>query len=183
MECLRLRIKDIDFSYRQITVRDGKGEKDRITMLPTCTIEPLKSHIAGVKLIHERDLREGFGSVYLPYALERKYPKANREWIWQYVFPSGKRSLDPRTAVERRHHLHEVVLQRAIKEASTKVGLPKRVSCHTLRHSFATHLLESGYDIRTIQELLGHKDVQTTMIYTHVLNKGGRGVESPADRL
>ncbi|RJQ65396.1 MAG: integron integrase [Desulfobacteraceae bacterium] len=183
MECLRLRIKDIDFSYKQVIVRDGKGEKDRITMLPACTADPLKTHLARVKEIHEEDLRDGFGSVYLPNALTKKYPNADREWIWQYVFPSKKRSVDPRTGIERRHHIHEIVLQRAVKEASRLSGLTKKVSCHTLRHSFATHLLESGYDIRTIQELLGHKDVQTTMIYTHVLNRGGRGVESPADLL
>ncbi|MDX9787285.1 MAG: integron integrase [Desulfobacterales bacterium] len=183
MECLRLRVKDIDFSYRQITVRDGKGEKDRITMLPSSVITPLKNHLAVVKDLHGNDLREGFGRVHLPHALDRKYPHANREWIWQYVFPSAKRSIDPRSGVEQRHHLHETVLQRAVKEAAWAAKLNKKVGCHTLRHSFATHLLESGYDIRTIQELLGHNDVKTTMIYTHVLNSGGRGVRSPADDL
>jgi integron integrase len=183
MECLRLRVKDLDFQYRQITVRDGKGEKDRITMLPGALIEPLRLHLPKVKALHDSDLQDGFGEVYLPYALEKKYPNANREWGWQYVFPSAKRSIDPLSGKVRRHHLDESILQKAVKQAIRAAGITKGGSCHTMRHSFATHLLESGYDIRTIQELLGHKDVTTTMIYTHVLNQGGRGVVSPLDGL
>ena len=183
MECLRLRVKDVDFGYGQLVVRDGKGSKDRITMLPQSLVDPLKEHLGRVKRLHERDLAEGYGDVELPYALARKYPNADREWAWQYVFPSRKRSVDPRTGAIRRHHVYETVLQRAVKQAARDAGITKPVSCHTLRHySFATHLLESGYDIRTVQELLGHKEVTTTMIYTHVLNKGGRGVKSPLDR-
>lgn len=183
MECVRLRVKDLDFEYRQIMVRDGKGQKDRVTMLPESMIEPLKVHLTDVKILHERDLQEGFGEVYLPFALARKYPNAGREWGWQYVFPSQKRSIDPRSSLERRHHLDEQTLQRAFKNAVRMAGINKTASCHSLRHSFATHLLMSGYDIRTVQELLGHKDVSTTMIYTHVLNKGGKGVNSPLDQL
>ncbi len=181
LEGLRLRVKDVDFERREITVRDGKGGRDRRTMLPERLIEPLRSHLARVKVLHERDLAEGFGDVYLPFALSRKYPRAGRSWAWQYVFPSGSRSNDPLDGTVRRHHLDEKVVQRAVLEAARKAGLAKPVSPHILRHSFATHLLESGYDIRTVQELLGHKDVSTTMVYTHVLNKGGRGVKSPFD--
>ena len=181
LEGLRLRIKDVDFERREITVRDGKGGRDRRTMLSERLIEPLRTHLARVKGLHERDLAEGFGEVYLPYALARKYPRAGRSWPWQYVFPSGSRSTDPLDGVIRRHHLDEKVVQRAVSEAARKAGIAKPVSPHILRHSFATHLIEGGYDIRTVQELLGHKDVSTTMIYTHVLNKGGRGVKSPLD--
>lgn len=182
LECVRLRVKDLDFEMRQITVRDGKGEKDRMTMLPQAVLEPLRAHLEKVKVLHAHDLEEGFGEVYLPYALDRKYPDASREWGWQYVFPAAGRSVDPRSGKERRHHVDEQTLQRAMKKAVRAAGLTKPASCHTLRHSFATHLLQSGYDIRTVQELLGHQDVATTMIYTHVLNRGGSGVISPLDR-
>jgi len=183
LEGLRLRVKDVDFGCREITLRDGKGGRDRRTMLPERLIEPLGTHLARVKDLHARDLAEGFGDVYLPYALARKVPHAGRSWPWQYVFPSGRRSSDPLDGVIRRHHLDEKVIQRAVSQAARKARIAKTVSPHILRHSFATHLLEAGYDIRTVQELLGHKDVSTTMIYTHVLNKGGRGVRSPLDRL
>ena len=183
MECCRLRVKDIDFSRNQIVVRAGKGNKDRYTMLPTAVKEPLLRHLRTVKLQHEEDLRKGLGRVALPDALERKYPNAGKEWGWQWVFPASSHYIDRVTGERRRHHLHESVLQRAFKEARLQAGISKPASCHTLRHSFATHLLEDNYDIRTDQELLGHKDVSTTMIYTHVLNRGGRGVRSPVDEL
>lgn len=180
-ECLSLRVKDLDFNYRQITVRDGKGQKDRVTMLPSSIVEPLKIQLEKAKVLHQLDLNEGYGTVYLPYALERKYKNANREWAWQFVFPANNRSKDPRSGIVRRHHIYPDSLQRAVKSAIRQAGITKRASCHTFRHSFATHLLEDGYDIRTVQELLGHKDVRTTMIYTHVLNRGGKGVRSPLD--
>jgi integron integrase len=182
MECVRLRVKDIDFGLNQITVRDGKGGRDRVTVLPSSLIPSLERHLERVKALHESDLREGFGQVYLPHALAQKYRNASREWGWQCVFPAAKRSLDPRSGAVRRHHIDEQVLQRAVNLAIRKAGIAKPASCHTFRHSFATHLLEDGYDIRTVQELLGHKDVRTTMIYTHVLNRGGKAVVSPIDR-
>ncbi len=181
MEALRLRVKDVDFEYKQIVVRDGKGAKDRVTILPEKLIAPLQEHIARVRMLHREDLRLGFGEVYLPFALERKYPNSASEWIWQYVFPAAKRSLDPRSGRERRHHLSESIIQRSVKTAAGQSSIPKRASPHTFRHSFATHLLEAGYDIRTLQELLGHKDVRTTQIYTHVINRRGLGVRSPLD--
>jgi integron integrase len=181
MECMRLRVKDVDFAHNQIMVRDGKGQKDRVTILPQCFQPVLREHLARVKEQHETDLAQGFGAVYLWPALERKYPGAAREWIWQYVFPSGRLSVDPRSGKVRRHHIHEHALQRAVKEAAVKVGLTKQMSCHVLRHSFATHLLEGGYDSCTVQDLLGHADVSTTMIYTHVLNKPGLAVKNPVD--
>ena len=182
-ECLSLRVKDIDFAYRQIVVRDGKGARDRATMLPENLVQPLQRHLGRVRSLHQRDRREGFGEVWLPHALARKYPRAGSEWAWQFVFPSSNRSEDARSGVARRHHVHPDTLGRAVKRAAARAGIDKPVSCHTLRHSFATHLLERGYDIRTVQELLGHSDVSTTMIYTHVMNKGARGVKSPLDRL
>jgi integron integrase len=183
MECCRLRVKDIDFSRNQIVVRAGKGDKDRYTMLPAAVKKPLWAHLQAVRRQHERDLQKGLGRVALPHALERKYPSAAKEWGWQWVFPASSHYADRTTGERRRHHLHESVLQRAFKEARLRAGVFKPAGCHTLRHSFGTHLLESGYDIRTVQELLGHRDVNTTMIYTHVLNRGGRGVQSPVDGL
>jgi len=181
-ESLRLRVKDIDFHSNQIVIHDGKGKKDRITMLPEKLKAPLIAHLTEVKKLHEHFLEKGYGTVELPHALARKYPNAEREWGWQYVFPADNVSKDPRSGAVRRHHLFESSVQKAVKEAIRKAGINKPGSCHTFRHSFATHLLEDGYDIRTVQELLGHKDVSTTMIYTHVLNRGGKGVKSPLDR-
>ena len=179
LECCRLRVKDLEFSRGELLVRDGKGGKDRVTMLPSGLRVPLQEHLAGVSDQHGRDLRRGLGSVELPEALDRRYPHATFEWGWPWVFPARRFYRDPASGRRRRHHLHETVLQRAVREAAKRARIPRPVSCHALRHSFATHLLEAGYDIRTIQELLGHRDVSTTMIYTHVLNRGRRGVRSP----
>jgi len=183
MECVELRIKDVNFDRGELTVRDGKGGKDRVTMLPVAMKGRLFDHVTRVKMQHEAELTAGRGSVALPGALRAKYPNAPREWAWQWVFPATRFYVDPKTGERRRHHLHESVLQRAVKEAAGAAGIPRPATCHSLRHSFATHLLEAGYDIRTIQELLGHRDVSTTMIYTHVLNQGARGVRSPLDQL
>ena len=182
-ECLQLRVKDIDFDHKQITVRSGKGNKDRVTLLPEKIIPNLKEQIQFVKKLHEYDLKNGNVSVYLPYALEKKYPNAGKELGWKFVFPATQISADPRSGIHRRHHIHETVLQRAVKKAIRTAGITKQAGCHTFRHSFATRLLENGYDIRTIQELMGHKSVQTTMVYTHVINKGGMGVKSPVDEI
>ena len=182
-EGLRLRVKDIDFTANHIVVREGKGDKDRITMLPAVVKPSLTAHLTRVRTLHQHDFARGFGRVALPDALDRKYPNADREWGWQWVFPASHLSVDPRSGIQRRHHLYESVPQRALKEAARKVGLTKPANPHILRHAFATPLLETGSDLRTIQELLGHRDVSTTMIYPHVLNRGGRGVASPADRL
>lgn len=181
LESLRLRVKDIDFDYLQLTIREGKGQKDRRTLLPVALVPPLREHLQVRKTMHEQDLRNGRGTVRLPGALQRKYPNACNEWGWQFVFPASSHYFDPDDKVHRRHHLHESAVQRAVRDAIRKTGITKQASCHTFRHSFATHLLESGYDIRTVQELLGHEDVRTTMVYTHVLNRGGMGVRSPLD--
>ena len=181
MEALRLRVKDLDLQRREITVRDGKGGKDRLTVLPQSLVPALQEHLLRVRSLHQSDLAAGWGRVLMPYALERKYPNANREWAWQWVFPQRNRWKDRESGTQGRHHLDPSVVQKAVKRAVTEAGVTKQASCHTFRHSFATHLLERGQDIRTIQELLGHKDVSTTMIYTHVLNRGPLGVRSPAD--
>lgn len=181
MECLRLRVKDIDFGQQQLIVRDAKGSKDRVTLLPSSLMEPLRQHLKSTRLLHQQDLKLGYGEVFLPDALARKYPNASQEWGWQYIFPASKLSKDPRSGVIRRHHLDESGLQKAVRRAAKAAGIVKPVGPHTLRHCFATHLLEAGYDIRTVQELLGHKDVKTTMVYTHVMSKGPLGVRSPLD--
>jgi integron integrase len=183
LEALRLRVQDVDFGMKQLTIRDGKGAKDRYTMLPESVLPSLREHLERVKLTHQEDLRAGYGAVYLPGALDRKYPAAPREWAWQYVFPARDRSTDPRSGLTRRHHMEEATVHRAIKIAVGRTGIAKHVSSHTFRHSFATHLLQRGSDIRTIQELLGHNDLSTTMIYTHVVNQGGTGTKSPLDSL
>jgi integron integrase len=183
LECLRLRVQDVDLERNQITVRDGKGFKDRVTMIPEVVKRPLRDHLENVLRIHRKDLAEGFGRVVLPGALARKYPNAAKEWRWQFVFPKANRWVNAATGEQGRHHADESIIQRAFSRAVRDSGLVKHATCHTLRHSFATHLLEDGYDIRTVQELLGHKDLKTTMVYTHVLNRGGHGVRSPADRL
>jgi integron integrase len=182
LEALTLRVKDVDFDRHELVVRQAKGDKDRVVPLPDLAVPPLRGHLADVRQIHAGDLAAGFGAVVLPGALAAKYPNAPREWAWQWVFPATRRYFDPRAGTQRRHHLHETVIQRAVKRAVASAGVAKRASCHTLRHSFATHLLEAGTDIRTLQELLGHRSVTTTMVYTHVLRRGGLGVRSPLDR-
>jgi integron integrase len=181
-ECVRLRVKDLDFEQRKVIVRDGKGARDRASILPESLIEPIQHHLVRVQAIHAADLNAGLGGVYLPHALAKKYPHASREWIWQYAFPSARLSVDPRSGATRRHHYSRSGLQKAVRRAATLAGIAKRVTPHVFRHSFATHLLEDGYDIRTVQDLLGHKDVRTTMIYTHVLRRGPLGVRSPLDK-
>jgi integron integrase len=181
MECLRLRVKDIDFENHRILVYDGKGGDDRVTMLPDSILAPLREHLQQIRVIHQKDLAAGFGSVYMPFGLDKKFPNAHKQWIWQYVFPTSILSTDPQTGKLRRHHIHETALQKSIREAARLAKVDKRVTLHTFRHSFATHLLQSGYDIRTVQELLGHKDVRTTMINTHVLQRGGLAVKSHLD--
>ena len=181
MECLQLRVKDLDFASQQIIVRNGQGTQDRLTLLPQTLVAPLQRHLIKVQALHEEDVAEGYGDAYLPYALARTSPNAGQAWGWQYVFPTAKRTRDPRSGVERRGHVSATVLQKVVKEAVQRAGIAKYGTCQTLRHSFATHLLEHGYDIRTVQELLGHKDVKTTMVYTHVLQRGGKGVRSPLD--
>ena len=180
-EALGLRVKDVDFAQQQLQIRNSKGMESRLTMLPQSVVDPLHRHLQMVESQHQHDLDRGFGETLLPFALERKYPNAAKEWIWQFVFPSDRIAQDPRSPLMCRYHLHESSIQKAVKQAVQKTGIPKRVSCHTFRHSFATHLLQNGYDIRTVQELLGHKDVKTTMIYTHVLDKGARAIRSPLD--
>ncbi len=182
IECVRLRVKDVDFDQRYIAVRSGKGDKDRVTLLPGTVIEQLQTHMEGVRIIHDQDLAEGFGTVQMPDALARKYPNANRAWMWQFIFPASRRYQDPESGEVRRHHIHESALQKAVAKAARHTDINKHVTPHVFRHSFATHLLEAGYDIRTVQELLGHKDVKTTMIYTHVLQKGPLSVRSPLDQ-
>ena len=182
-ECLELRVKDVDFERREIVIRRGKGQKDRRVMLPEAVLDRLRAHLDAVRALHQADLAEGHGRVVLPSALDRKFPNAPTEWRWQFVFPAGRICRDPKYGPPSRFHLHESVIQKSVAEATKRAGLTKRVSCHTFRHSFATDLLETGYDIRTVQELLGHSDVSTTMIYTHVLNRGGLGVKSPLDRM